>query len=167
MRKRTIILTLLMCLAVLIFCRASFHSRENAPEALMEVSNAPWVKAVEQGCGIKAFGKPFGTATETFEHKKGIWRIVFELDEDITEQLLEGYVKAVWDACVVANEGRVRSGSGFLYDEPRQARKQQQPFPYYIWYYSAEQVRYRVGIFPSTMNEGIGGGIVLKISVRK
>lgn len=169
MKKRTIILISLICLAVLIFCRASFHSEDEnagAIRTLSEHSYADWVKTVEQDCGLKAFGRPFGTARETLVQRDGLWKITFELDENITPLLLTGYVQSVWDACVLANGGRVKSGSGFLYDRPDQAMKLQEPFPYYIWYYSVNQVQYRVGIFPSTMEEGIGGGIVLKISER-
>lgn len=168
MKKRTMIICLLMCLAVLTFCRASFHSEEKGIRVLSEHSDAEWVGVLEEECGIKAFGRPYSTFSETLEQnrKDRIWRITFELDEQITMPLLQGYVQSVWDACVTANGGRVRSGSGFLYDEPAQAMKLQEPFPYYIWYYSVDQIIYRVGIFPTNMKDGIGGGIILKISER-
>lgn len=93
----------------------------------MEKTKAPWAQAIEKDCGIGGFGKPFGTTKESFEKKAGMWQVTFEIDEEMTMPLLEGYVKGVFLSCVKANGGRVKSSGGFLYDDFRQTERRQIP----------------------------------------
>ena len=44
-----------------------------------------------------------------------------------------------------------------------EASRLQEPLNYYIWYYFAKQREYRVGIYPTMMEEGRPGGLILRI----
>ena len=92
-----------------------------------------------------------------------VWRVTFEIDEEITQEMVDGYAKSVWDACVEADGGRMHSCNGYLYDEAWDAERSQIPLNYYIWYYTVNHKEFRVGIYPTNLEDGIPGGIVLKI----
>lgn len=167
MKKIIILACIIVCLIGVIACQASFRWDNGQVKTLMEASSAEWVERVEKECRISGFGRPFGTERETLIEKPGSVKVIFDIDEVITRKLLDGYVKAVWDACVTANEGRLRNSNGYVYDDFSEAEKAQEPLPYYIWYYSVDQVERRVGVYPSNLTKGYGGGIVLEITKKE
>ena len=160
---------LLMMMIGVIFlgtaCGAGAKYADYGMKTLMEASTADWVKTIEKDCKITGFGRPYGTVKETLDkdEKKMVWRVTFEIDEEITQEMVDGYAKSVWDACVEADGGRMHSCNGYLYDEAWDAERSQIPLNYYIWSYTVNHKEFRVGIYPTNLEDGIPGGIVLKI----
>ncbi len=49
--------------------------------------------------------------------------------------------------------------NGYLYDEAWDAERSQIPLNYYIWYYTVNHKEFRVGIYPTNLEDGIPGGL--------
>ena len=163
--KKTILIIMVIGFTIFGAACGSARSADHGMRAFMEASAADWVKTIEKDCMITGFGRPFGTVKETL-HKDGeqmVWRVTFEIDEDMSQAIVDGYAKAVWDACVEADGGRMHSCNGYLYDDAADARRSQVPLNYYIWYYTVGHKEFRVGVYPTNMEDGIPGGVVLKI----
>lgn len=171
MKKIIMLICLVVCLTGVIACQAYLHGEKAEDDAAaaarvipkMESSNAPWAETVSKNCKIQDIGRPYGTVKETLKEQENSWQITFEIDETVSEELLKEYVKSIWASCEKANGGRLKNSTGKLYDSFEHAERAQDPLPYYIWYYSVEQVKYRVGIYPTNLERGFGGGIVMQI----
>ena len=50
--------------------------------------------------------------------KKMVWRVTFEIDEEITQEMVDGYAKSVWDACVEADGGRMHAATVICMTRP-------------------------------------------------
>lgn len=156
---------LLLCLAVL-FPAAGCTEQETAGDAgrvIMEKTAAEWTQTVEEKCGISEFGKPVGTVRETLREKEGVLTVTFEIDDEMTQELVDGYAQSVWRACEKAGAGSNRNSGGAVYDDMSEACRRQEPFDYYIWYYKIDRQRFRVGIYSTNMEENRPGGLVLRI----
>lgn len=129
----------------------------------MEESTAPWTKVVETSCKIQGFGKPVGTVKETLLETADSWEVTFSIDEEMTQTMVDGYAQAVWRACEMRSGEANRSGSGSRYDSMEEAEKRQEPLNYYIWYYRAGEETFRLGLYPTNMETGVPGGLVLRI----
>ncbi|MGC2873416.1 hypothetical protein ACPW7J_00960 [Ihubacter sp. rT4E-8] len=167
MKKGILFLMAALLLVLTVGCGPGERYVNSNTRLLMESSDAPWNERVEKDCGIKDFGKPYGTTKETFDYdrKKNIWRITFELDETVTQPLVDGYAQSVWEACIEVDGGKLHSCSGYHYDALWEARRHQEPLNYYIWYYDhdAEDKEFRVGLYPSELEEGRPGALILEI----
>ena len=82
-------------------CGPGEKYRDDGLRVLMETSQAPWTETVARECGLENLGKPYGTAREqlVYDEEEKIWRISFDLDEEITQNLVDSYAQAVWDVC--------------------------------------------------------------------
>lgn len=166
MKKLILVMLIIAMMLVSGACgKAGEKYADYGMKTLMETSTEDWVGVIEKDCFLRDLGRPYGTVKETLDkdEKEMIWTLTFEIDEDITQAIVDGYAKSVWDACVAADGGRMHSCNGYLYDEAWDAKRRQAPLDYYIWYYSVNHKEYRVGIYPSNLEDGIPGGIVLKI----
>lgn len=165
MKKSILVMMMIGIMIVSSSCGAGDKYADYGMKTLMERSTQEWTKVIEKECKIRGFGRPYGTVKETLDkdEDKMVWKVSFEIDDEITQKIVDGYAKAVWDACVKADGGRLHSCNGYLYDEAWDAERRQVPLNYYIWYYSVNHKEFRVGIYPSNMEDGIPGGIVLKI----
>lgn len=163
MKKSGIVIFVIFCLLICTSCAKDEPEESREAATLMETSDENWVKEVKKDCGITGFGRPLGTVRETLEEKKGRWKITFDIDEEITQEVVDGYARAVWEACEKTNQGRLHNSGGYLYDDTEEARRRQEPLDYYIWYYHFGKKEFRAGVYSTNMEDGIPGGIVLKI----
>lgn len=135
----------------------------------MAATDSGWTKIIEKECGISGFGRPYGAVEETMEIKEDLktgkksWTVVFQIDEKITEAMILGYAKAVWEACIKTDGDPMHSANRYYYDEVTQARRKQEPLDYYLWYYFTEEKEYQIGVYSTEMEKGKPGGIVLKV----
>lgn len=156
---------LLLCLVVL-FPAVSCTGQETAGSTgrvIMEKTAAEWTETVEEKCGIAEFGRPVGTVRETLREEKGTLTVTFEIDDEMTQELVDGYAQSVWRACEKAGTGSNRNSSGVVYDDMSEACRRQEPLNYYIWYYKIDRQKFRVGIYSTNMEENRPGGLVLRI----
>ena len=163
-KKRTKMIA--ACLLILILLAGcGRQSPVSAGEGiLMDDTDAPWTAVIEEKCGISGFGRPFGTVKESLEEKKGVFTVTFEIDEEITDTIVDGYARSVWKACLdLGKGGTPRSAAGWLYSDISDARRNQEPLDYYIWYYYDGEQKYRLGLYSTNMEEGRPGGLVLRI----
>lgn len=158
--------------AILFLCLAALsaftgctgqETTETDGRVIMEKTAAEWTETVEEKCGIAEFGKPVGTVRETLQEKEGVLTVTFEIDDEMTQELVDGYAQGVWRACEKAGTGSNRNSSGAVYDDMRQACRRQEPLNYYIWYYKIDRQKFRVGIYSTNMEENRPGGLVLRI----
>lgn len=170
MRKKVLIRAELMTMTVLIAvltagCGPGEKYAVQGTRVLMEASQEVWTEELAKGCGLTDLGRPYGTAREEFayDEETKVWRVFFDLDEAVTQVIVDGYAQAVWNACEAASGGRLQSSSGYVYDSPGEAQRRQEPLNYYIWYYHAGNKLFRVGLYPSEMEKGRPGGLVLEI----
>lgn len=138
-------------------------SGDHAVKVIMETTTAEWPAKIEKFCGLQGLGAPLGTVKEEYSSKKGLREVRFSIDEEMTQKLVDGYTKAVWQACVQASGGRPHSCNYYLYENFKEACRQQEPLDYYIWYFFVEQKEYRLGIYPTMLEDGEPGGLVLRI----
>ncbi len=165
MGKKTLMLAALMpVLLLLAGCGPGEKYADRGARVLMESSQASWTQALAENCGLEDLGRPYGTAREVYtcDEETKLWRISFDLDETVTQTIVDGYAQGIWNACERAG-GRLHSSSGYAYDAPDEAKRQQEPLNYYIWYYHLENKVFRVGLYPSEMEEGRPGGVLLEI----
>lgn len=169
MRKKALTRAALMAMTVLVValtagCGPGEKYAGRSPAVLMEASRAPWTEKLAESCGLEDLGRPYGTAREEFayDEETKVWRISFDLDEAVTQTIVDGYAQAVWYVCEKAG-GRLHSSSGYAYDSPGEAERRQEPLNYYIWYYDAGNKVFRVGLYPSEMEKGRPGGMLLEI----
>ena len=159
-------ITLVLCMAVMLLlmsgCRDSVQVQTKG-QVLMEKSSAPWTEVIEEACEIKGFGRPCGTAKEVLEEVDGTYNILFEIDEEMDQALVDGYAQSVWRACERRSGESNQSSSGYHYASMSEASKRQEPLNYYIWYYKAGEQRFRLGLYPTAMETGVPGGLVLRI----
>lgn len=160
MKKFRLGVLLLLCL---LLCTSCGTGSDHTIKVLMEASTAEWTTDVEKACRLNDLGRPLGTAREEYEKKDGVWEIRFSIDEEMTQVLIDGYAKSVWNACYAINSTRPHSSNYYIYDNLKEACRQQEPLDYYIWYYFAENQEFRVGIYPTMLEEGEPGGLVLRI----
>lgn len=158
------VLTAALLTALLTGCGPGEKYASHGAKVLMEESQAPWTAELEKSCGLAGLGRPYGTAGEAaaYDETAKAWRISFDLDEPVTQVIVDGYAQAVWNACEKTG-GKLCSGSGYGYDGPWEARRRQEPLDYYIWYYCAGNKVFRVGLYPSEMEEGRPGGLLLAV----
>ena len=162
-RTRKIRLTTFLLILILLFCNSCGTSTDKSVKILMETSTEAWPAKLEKACGLKDLGCPLGTVKEEYSAKKGVYEVRFSIDEAMSQTLVDGYAKAVWQSCVEAGGGRPHSCNYYIYGNFKEACRQQEPLSYYIWYYFLDQKEYRVGIYPTNLEEGEPGGLVLRI----
>lgn len=161
-RKRIGLVMMMAC--CLWFCTACGQGTgDSSVKTLMETTGAEWPSKIERACSLQGLGTPLGTVKETYTAKKDTWQVRFSIDEEMTQVLVDGYAKAIWEACVEASGGRPHSCNHYIYSDFTEARRQQEPLDYYIWYYFVENQEYRVGIYPTMLEEGVPGGLILRI----
>ena len=163
MKIRGIAVFIIFFLLLCVSCEENTEEDSRETGVLTEASQADWTREVEKDCGIKGFGRPLGTSEEKLKEKKQQWKITFRIDEQVTQKLIDDYARAVWEACEETNGSRLHNSAGYLYEDADEARRQQEPFDYYIWYYRNGKKEFRVGIFSTDMEDGVPGGIVLKL----
>ena len=167
MRKKAFVLAAALALTLILMtgCGPGEKYRDDGLRVLMETSQAPWTETVARECGLENLGKPYGTVREqlVYDDEEKIWRISFDLDEEITQNLVDSYAQAVWDVCAETGDDRPQSSSGYHYDGPWEAERRQEPLNYYIWYYHDGDKKFRVGLYPSEMEQGRPGGLTLEI----
>lgn len=163
MRKETAALSICLIVTALVSgCRGEAEASLEG-QVIMEKSAAEWTKVIAEDCGISDFGRPKGTVKETLKKDKEIYTVTFEIDDEMTQELMDGYAQSVWRACEKAAAASNRSSSGYIYDDMLQACKRQEPLNYYIWYYTVEKQKFRLGLYSTNMEEDRPGGLVLKI----
>ncbi len=163
MKNRGIAVFIIFFLLLCVSCEENTGEDSRETGILTEASQADWTREVEKDCGIKGFGRPIGASEEKLKEKKQQWKITFRIDEQVTQKLIDDYARAVWEACEETNGSRLHNSAGYLYEDADEARRQQEPFDYYIWYYRNGKKEFRVGIFSTDMEDGVPGGIVLKL----
>ena len=163
MKNRGIAVFIIFFLLLCVSCEENTEEDSRETGILTEASQADWTREVEKDCGIKGFGRPTGASEEKLKEKKQQWKITFRIDEQVTQKLIDDYARAVWEACEETNGSRLHNSAGYLYEDADEARRQQKPFDYYIWYYRNGKKEFRVGIFSTDMEDGVPGGIVLKL----
>lgn len=99
---------------------------------------------------------------ETKDGRK-VWITDFTLKETATEELIAGYAKSVWEACIEADGNQMHRDNRAYYDDLAEARRRQEPFDYYLWYYFAADREFRLSITASEMERNAPGGLVLRI----
>lgn len=138
--------------------------REGYGAVISEQSDAPWTVQADKRYGLGAAGRPGFSKKELYtEIESGGYIVTFFIENAMTQQLIDGYAQSVWRACEKAAAEENQSSSGYSYKEMRQAGKRQEPFDYYLWYYKFRGQKYRVGIYSTEMENGISGGLVLKV----
>ncbi|MCI9640202.1 hypothetical protein AALA22_02370 [Anaerovoracaceae bacterium 41-7] len=159
-------ITLVSFAAVMMFLVTACSGKtqvQTKGQILMEKSCAAWTDVIEKACEIKDFGRPCGTAKESLEVVDGTYSILFDIDEEMNQELVDGYAQSVWRACEKRSGESNQSSSGYHYASMTEASKRQEPLNYYIWYYRAGEQKFRVGLYPTNMETGIPGGLVLRI----
>lgn len=138
-------------------------SADSSVKTLMETTTAEWPKEIERFAHLQNLGCPLGTVKEDYTKETGMREIRFDIDEEMTQVLVDGYAKAVWEACLAVSDAQPHSCNYYRYESFKGACRRQEPLDYYIWYYFVDQREYRVGIYPTMMEEGEPGGLVLRI----
>ncbi|MEE0516085.1 MAG: hypothetical protein UC961_10585 [Emergencia sp.] len=138
--------------------------RDGYGAVISERSDGLWAVQADKRYGLGAAGSPVFTRRELYtETEKGGCTVTFFIDGIVTQQLIDGYGQSVWRACEKAAAEENQSGSGYGYKEMRQAGKLQEPVDSYLWYYRFRGQKYRIGIYSTEMENGVSGGLVLKI----
>lgn len=166
MKKRYERITLAICIFALLLsgCGGQSAQQPACGGVLMEKSGAAWTRIIEKHCGgLTDLGKPKGTAKEDWKLEKGTYTVIFEIDEEMTQELVDGYAQNLWRTCEKASAESNQSANGYCYSSMEEAMKRQEPLNYYIWYYEVGKDRYRLGLYSTNMEYGIPGGLVLKI----
>ncbi len=162
--KKELLMTLVICLLLTLCCSCGRQEVRTADGGiLMEKTRADWTGVIEENCGIAGFGRPAGTAKETWQLDENTYVVTFEIDAEMTQELVDGYAQSVWRACEKAAGYSNQSASGYRYRDMNEASKRQEPLDYYIWYYTVGGQKYRLGLYSTNMESGIPGGLVLKI----
>lgn len=159
--KRIGLVWVLMC--CLCFCSACSNSNDGSVKALMEVSSGDWPAKIEEFSHLKALGCPLGTVKEEYTAEEEIHEVRFSIDEEMTQTLVDGFAKAVWTSCLAVSDANPHNCNYYQYSSFKEACRKQEPLNYYIWYYFVNQKEYRVGIYPTMLEEGEPGGLVLRI----
>lgn len=152
-----------LCIGILCFCCGCETGRDSSLKVLRETSAEKWPEEVEKDCGLTGLGCPLGTVKEEYTKEESVQEIRFTIDEEMSQSLVDGYAKSVWETCVNASGARPHSSRYYIYGNVKEACRRQEPLDYYIWYYFVDSKEYRVGIYPTTMEEGLPGGLVLRI----
>lgn len=163
--KKRIGLVMAVFLSVLCmcFCISCSRTTDNSIKVIMETTTEKWPAKIEKFCGLKDLGTPFGTVKEEYVSKKSAREVRFSIDEEMTQTLVDGYAKGIWQACVETGGGRPHSCNYYIYSDFKEACRQQEPLDYYIWYFFVDQKEYRLGIYPTALEDGEPGGLVLRI----
>ena len=148
---------------ILLFCTGCGTDRDNSIKVLMETTTEAWPAKLEKACRLKDLGCPLGTVKEEYSAKKGVYEVRFSIDEAMSQTLVDGYAKAVWQSCVEAGGGRPHSCNYYIYGNFKEACRQQDPLSYYIWYYFLDQKENRAAIAPFVAGKRVLGGLVLRI----
>ena len=158
-----VVATVLLSILVVLMLASCSRTTDNSIKVIMETTTEKWPAKIEKFCSLKDLGAPFGTAKEEYISKKDMREVRFAIDEEMTQTLVDGYAKGVWQACVTAGGGRPHSCNYYIYDNFKEACRQQEPLDYYIWYFFVNQKEYRLGLYPTMLEDGEPGGLVLRI----